>query len=114
MSGTLQSIDFLNIDSSQFQTIPHNLGRTPILMSSVLVCTVDDTAKNALTVGQQMLTEGVNDFIENTTSFGIICDGTNFYFSYPMGTQPNASTINWNGNMVFPDLSHYKVTAYYM
>ena len=107
------SVDFTDLNSTNIQTQTHGLGRTPTILSALLFCTVDDTGNGGLAVDQQTPIEALFDFIDNTPAFGVACDDTNFYLSFPMAGQPDAVELNWNGGIFFPSMDNYKIVVYY-
>jgi hypothetical protein len=112
---SIQQFVFTGLNDSPFQVIPHGLGQMPILLSAMLVCTVDDTDNSALTVGQQTQLDTIYQNGSNFPAFSVTCNFTNFYFSNVTApfTGPGNVGLLWNGTTVLPDLSRYKVIVYY-
>jgi hypothetical protein len=111
--GSTSPAVFTSLNSAPMQTLAHGLGRTPVILSAVVICIIDDTASSALTVGQQTLLESMWDIFDGMPPFGIACDNTNFYLSFPMAGQGSAVELSWNGGVFFPNLDNYKIAVYY-
>lgn len=81
-NSSVKTIDFTNLIAFNNQTVPHGLGRVPIVLSSALVCVTDD-AGTGMTAGQQVELVALFDQFNSCVAITVGSDATNFYLSFP-------------------------------
>ncbi len=122
----MYTAEFNNLKSAITQTLAHGFGRVPIVVSTRLVCLIDDIF-TGMVIGQESKLSAFFDTTDSIAAIAIGWDDTNFYLSFPKAlshellkrdVKPKTSSydtkINVNGDFQGIDANNYKVVITYM
>ena len=122
----MYTAEFTDLKSAITQTLAHGFGRVPIVISTRLVCIIDDTF-TGMVVGQESKLSAFFDVTDIIAAIAIGWDDTNFYLSFPKAlshkllkrdVKPKIglydTKINVNGDFQGIDANDYKVVITYM